>query len=1171
LGTIPLKKLFSEIMLTLLLVNILTLAFSTRLAAVPDIESKPDSSNSIVLRFDFDAPSVAVDSLGDSITMQTLPQFGAPGEPVLPFRLVKMLIPQGKEVKSLDVTSGDRKALEGSYNLRCGKTPIPISSNLTVDDKPKESVYSSTVPFPNSLYSDLSEQYMRAYKILLFKVHPVQYIPKTGELYYFETMTVTATLQETGDFSPFFRNLLQDATLISQSVDNGETAKTYAERLTPLRQAALIGGSTHYDYVLITNESLSSAFQPLIDWKKLKGLNATIVLVEDIMKNPDYNSNGLFGDGQGSLRFNDTQAHIRNFIKDAYLNWGTEYVLLGGDDDIIPARGVYDCAADSIGDFTDYNIPCDLYYGALDGSWDKDNDTIFGEAVYHWSGPENATTGEEADFFAEVYIGRATVDTPQEATNFVNKTISYEQSSQQDYLKKMLAIGTKLDDITEGGNGEDAITDIVPQYTTTRLYARDGTFSRIAVLNALNNGTHIVSHDGHSNFLSVMGLSISDVDSLTNSQYFFAYSVGCYSAAFDQATSGSTEAIAEHFLFNPHGAFAYIGNSRYGWYCSDSVDGPGERYARSFFSQLNNDTRNLGKALQISKQQEPILDRWTYFTLNLLGDPETEIVTAIKAPTAHFETRTDLLTPPRIYGDIDLCGTAKRGTASGSTFSNYTVDFGVGTAPTSWTTTGISLLNNGANEIINGTLATWNSSSVASNTYTLRLTVSDGSGLVGETRQVVVVSINSLPVYIRTDGSVDPPSAPVTRSGDIYALNGNIYSDSEGIVVERNNIILEGAGYTIQGSGGGGAGIYLFERSNVTIKNLIVTAHLYGVYLKRCSDNTILGSIMTNNIHGILLSASSYNNISNTNVTNNYDGVSLLSFSKNNTITGCRITGNNGAIGNGIYFYLSSNNLIYHNIFSGNTIHVYDAAWDCADPGLILPSINQWDIGYPSGGNYWNNYTGADLYKGLYQNVTGSDGIGDTPYTLDRNNRDRYPRINSYMPAHDLASTDIMPLKTVVGQGYNVNISITVTNYGLFDENLNLSVSANSHFIARVTTMFKAGNAVTLNFVWNVSGLDYGNYTIEAAAEPVLGETNTANNNCTCDKPVHVGVPGDISGPTQGVYDGKCDMRDINYLIGKFNGKPGDPKWAPNADVNNDNVINMRDIQIAILNFNKHE
>jgi parallel beta-helix repeat protein len=499
------------------------------------------------------------------------------------------------------------------------------------------------------------------------------------------------------------------------------------------------------------------------------------------------------------------------------------------------------------------------------------------------------------------------------------------------------------------------------------------------------------------------------------------------------------------------------------------------------------------------------------------------------------------------------------------------VDFGVGTAPTSWTAAGISLLNNGANEIINGTLATWNSSSVASNTYTIRLTVSDGNGLVGEDRQVVVVSINSLPVYIRADGSVDPPSVPLTRSGDIYALDGNIYSDSEGIVVERNNIILEGAGHTIQGSGGGGAGIYLFERSNVTIKNLIVTAHLYGVYLKQCSDIAILGSSMTNNTHGILLSASSYNNISNTNVTNNYDGISLLSFSNNNTITGCRITGNNGAIGNGIYFYLSSNNLIYHNIFYGNTIHVYDAAWDCADPGLILPSINQWDISYPSGGNYWSNYTGSDLYKGLYQNVTGSDGIGDTPYTIDRNNRDRYPHINSYMPTHDLAATDIMPLKTVVGQGYNMNISITITNYGLFDEDLNLSVSANSHFIDRVTTTLKAGNAVTLNFVWNISVLAYGNYTIEAAAEPVLGETNTANNNCTCNMPVHVGVPGDISGPIQGVYDGICNMRDIQYLILCFNTNQTSPNWKPNADINNDGTVNMRDIQIPILNFNKHE
>jgi hypothetical protein len=71
--------------------------------------------------------------------------------------------------------------------------------------------------------------------------------------------------------------------------------------------------------------------------------------------------------------------------------------------------------------------------------------------------------------------------------------------------------------------------------------------------------------------------------------------------------------------------------------------------------------------------------------------------------------------------------------------------------------------------------------------------------------------------------------------------------------------------------------------------------------------------------------------------------------------------------------------------------------------------------------------------------------------------------------------------------------------------------------------------------------------------------------------PVHVGVPGDISGPTLGVYEGTCNMRDIQYLILYFNTNPSSPTWKPNADINNDGTVNMRDIQIAILNFNKHE
>ena len=115
------------------------------------------------------------------------------------------------------------------------------------------------------------------------------------------------------------------------------------------------------------------------------------------------------------------------------------------------------------------------------------------------------------------------------------------------------------------------------------------------------------------------------------------------------------------------------------------------------------------------------------------------------------------------------------------------------------------------------------------------------------------------------------------------------------------------------------------------------------------------------------------------------------------------------------------------------------------------------------------------------------------------------------------------------------------------------------------------GDSVALIFKWNTTGVAYGNYTITAVAGPIDNETYTLDNNCTCSTPVHVGVPGDISGPTQGVYDGIVSMRDIAYMIMRFNTRPGESYWKPNVDVNNDDVVNMRDIAIAIINFNRKE
>lgn len=62
---------------------------------------------------------------------------------------------------------------------------------------------------------------------------------------------------------------------------------------------------------------------------------------------------------------------------------------------------------------------------------------------------------------------------------------------------------------------------------------------------------------------------------------------------------------------------------------------------------------------------------------------------------------------------------------------------------------------------------------------------------------------------------------------------------------------------------------------------------------------------------------------------------------------------------------------IYHNNFIDNEYDIFFT--QDHRPVIGKP--------YPSGGNYWSNYQGADLFSGPFQNETGSDGIGDTPYT----------------------------------------------------------------------------------------------------------------------------------------------------------------------------------------------
>jgi len=180
-------------------------------------------------------------------------------------------------------------------------------------------------------------------------------------------------------------------------------------------------------------------------------------------------------------------------------------------------------------------------------------------------------------------------------------------------------------------------------------------------------------------------------------------------------------------------------------------------------------------------------------------------------------------------------------------------------------------------------------------------------------------------------------------------------------------------------------GVLLYTNSpHVSIYNNTIDDNEFGIrvasggssYLD-VSDNIV----MNNRGYGIGLTgfggASNYATISRNIILNNGDGIALGQYSNYNTIVHNSLSQN----GYGFYVEYSTQNTIWGNNIVHNDQQVYIAAG----------SINSWDRGYPSGGNYWSDYASPDSFRGPYQNVTGGDGIGDNPYVIDASNMDNYP------------------------------------------------------------------------------------------------------------------------------------------------------------------------------------
>jgi len=243
--------------------------------------------------------------------------------------------------------------------------------------------------------------------------------------------------------------------------------------------------------------------------------------------------------------------------------------------------------------------------------------------------------------------------------------------------------------------------------------------------------------------------------------------------------------------------------------------------------------------------------------------------------------------------------------------------------------------------------------------------------------------------------------------------------------------------------------------------NIVMRSGWYGINLiSNANYNSILSNNITaNNGPGIRLSQSSSNNtISGNNITaNNYNGIMLQYLSNNNSISGNNIANN----GYGIWLDHSSNNSIFYNNLMENTRQV----------SIYKSYSNLWDDGYPSGGNYWSDYNGTDLYSGPEQSETGSDGVGDASYDIDADNRDRYPLMGPF---------NTFDVGTWNGTAYNVDMvtNSTVSNFQV--DAIQKTISFNVTGVEGAAGFCR----VTIpNII--VEDLWQGNYTVLLNGEPL--------------------------------------------------------------------------------------
>jgi len=244
-------------------------------------------------------------------------------------------------------------------------------------------------------------------------------------------------------------------------------------------------------------------------------------------------------------------------------------------------------------------------------------------------------------------------------------------------------------------------------------------------------------------------------------------------------------------------------------------------------------------------------------------------------------------------------------------------------------------------------------------------------------------------------------------------------------------------------------------------------------------------------------------------------------------------------------------------------------------PGVnIYSTLLNDNFGYKSGTSMATPHVSgvAALIWSLYPEETRDDirnKLRDTADDLGEVGFDPYygyGRVNAKKAVASLepniAITDVSSQKTIVGQGFTVEIYVGIVNQGISPETFNVTSYANETAIQTRSTTLSGVSSTTLTFTWNTTTYAKSNYTLSAYAWPVPNETEVVDNTLIGGM-VLVTLAGDVDGD----YD--VDIFDVVAMSGAYGSNENEPVYVSNYDINSDGQIDILDIVIAAGNYGK--